>query len=160
MKTFGSALLLVAVASAKKLPTPKSDVPELPTGVMPTIPEADMEYWEGVKSHNWYARNLWLGTFQGLYGMSSGNIERPTEECFGNWIPEKMQDLSALRHQMKDEGLFSVSMDEARSATYDVVDLMYLNDEYCHFRQTFHDMHSYCASDKKPCAVTNALENM
>jgi len=160
MKTFGSALLLVAAASAKKLPTPISDVPDIVTDVMPFIPEADMEYWEGVKSHNWWARNLWLGTFQGLYGMSSGSVERPTDECFGTWIPEKMMDLSSLRHQMKSEGLFSVSMDETRRAAYDVVDLMFLNDEYCHFRQSYSDLHTYCANEKKPCAVTNALENM
>ena len=56
--------------------------------------------------------------------------------------------------------MFSVSMDEARSAAYDVVDLMFLNDEECHFRQSYHDVHTYCQKESAPCKATNALENM
>ena len=159
MKTFGAALLLVAAASAKKLPTPKPAPEEIPTGIVPVIPDEDMEYWEDVKAHNWMARNLWIGTFQGLYGMS-GNVEHPTDECFGDWIPEKKMELSTFKNHIKNDGLFSVSLDEARAATYDIVDLMFLNDEYCHFRQTYHDLHAYCSQDAAPCKLGNALENM
>ena len=164
MKTFGIALLLAATISAKKLPEPT----DLDMGVEPDVVvdtdvveiDVDAEYWDDVKAHNWWYRNLWLGVFQGLYGMSSGGVQRPTEECFGDWIPEKRMELDDLRKQISHDGLWSVSMDEMRSAAYDVVDLIFLNDEYCHFRQAFHDVRAYCGMEEAPCAMGNALENM
>ena len=40
-----------------------------------------------------------------------------------------------------------VSMDDARVAAYDAVDLVFLNDEYCHFRSVFWDLHYHFKQD-------------
>ena len=37
-----------------------------------------------------------------------------------------------------------VTYDETETAAYDVVDLVFRNDEYCHFRQTFWDVWDFC----------------
>jgi hypothetical protein len=147
MKTFASVLLLVVAVCAKDLPDMENPFPA--DGEQVDIEEIELTpeeqealYWESVTERNFYMRNMWLGVFQGLYGMG-GQVERPTEECFGDWIPEKMQDLEHFRSSMK-ESIWTVGMDDAAKAAYDVVDLVFLNDQYCHFRKTFWDVHTYC----------------
>ena len=80
MKTFASVLLIAALVSAKKMPKVEP-VPEPQT--------ADDLYWADITQKTAYGRNLWLGVYQGLYGMST-KIERPDENCFGDWIPSHM----------------------------------------------------------------------
>ena len=87
-----------------------------------------------------------------------GSVDRPTEDCFGTWIPEKMQDLVRFKDILKDDALH-VSMDDAAKAAYDVVDLTFLNDKYCHFRQTWWDIHDYC-KESDDCAMGAVFENM
>lgn len=33
---------------------------------------------------------------------------------------------------------------ETETAAYDIVDLLFRNDEYCHFRQTYWDIYDFC----------------
>ena len=160
MKTFATALAIVAITvSAKKMPK-KEEI------VVPEVePEtAEEQTWiEYAEEESYYMKNFWLGAFQGLYGMS-GKVDRPTEDCFGEWIPETMTELKSFREAAK-EGIMGVSMEECEAAAYDVVDLLFKNDEYCHFRKAFWDVHSYChviddVEEGSPCAVGNALDNM
>ena len=88
-----------------------------------------------------YSRNLWLGVFDGLYGHAV-KTERPTDECFGAWIPEKRLELATLKRDLTRD-FWAASMDDAEMAAYDIVDLLFLNDQYCHFRSTFWDVQSY-----------------
>ena len=50
-------------------------------------------------------------------------------------------------------------MDEAATASYDMVDLMFLNDQYCHFRTTFWNVYDYCQTTEE-CQMSKMLENM
>ena len=170
MKKFAIILALTALAvEAKKkkhkdLPKP-APIPEpVPEPVVEPTPEeeaAEQTWIEYAEEESYYAKNLWLGAFQGLYGMS-GKIDRPTEECFGEWIPETMDELKAFHVALVTEGIMGVAMEDAEAAAYDVVDLLFKNDEYCHFRKAFWDVHTYCYADEEaqPCAVGNALDNM
>ena len=150
MKTYATVLALAAFASAK----------DMPTIVVPTedeMSEEDTAYWNKIHERNFYSRNAWLGVFQGLYGMA-GKVDRPTEDCFGQWIPDKMQELYYFKESAHNNWM-TVDMDSAATAAYDVVDLTFLNDRYCHFRQTFYDVHTYCENDEF-CAVSSVLENL
>ena len=100
MKVYAAALLLAAYVSAQEtkelpdevvIPDIEDEVKEL------TEEEINAKYWESVKQETFYWRNWWLGTFQGLYGMG-GQVDRPTEECFGEWIPEKREGLYNVMH--------------------------------------------------------------
>ena len=91
--------------------------------------------------------------------MSSG-IDRPGEDCFGDWITDKMQELGSTQMKMHDEGIWGVTMEEAQTCAYDTVDLIFLNDQYCHFRHTFWDLRGYCNAEDTNCSLSMALENM
>ena len=86
-------------------------------------------------------------------------MDRPTEECFGGWITEKRQEVYSFRSHVTDD-FWMVSADEAKVAAYDMVDLVFLNDEYCHFRKTFWNVKSYCKSEDSMCGPTDMMENM
>ena len=163
MKTFAATLLFTTIALAKEMPDT-----ELPVDVEDgeqsfdyvdlTPEEIEKAKWDAFTEKMYYSRNLWLGVFQGLYGVS-GSVERPSDDCFGKWIPDKMQELSLFMRHMK-MGPFMVDMDEAQAAAYDAVDLLFLNDNYCHFRQTYYDVRRYCQDEESDCGVGGILENM
>ena len=146
MKTFASTLLIAAVAFARDLPETDAEVIE-----------ADAEYWTEVSNYTAYGKNLWLGVFQGLYGMSS-KVERPDDGCFGEWIPEHMEELYEFRTH-SGGNLMLVDMDEAKKNAYNVVDLLFLNDEYCHFRKTFWNVSAFC-TESEACDFSTMMENM
>ena len=165
MKVYAAALLLAAYVSAKELPD-EVTIPDLEDDVKElTEEEINRKYWDSVKQETYYWRNWWLGTFQGLYGMG-GQVDRPTEECFGEWIPEKREGLYNVMHTAS-HNFWTLTMEDAQNASYDFVDLLFLNDKYCHFRKAFWDVHSYCkkpedAEDdwESPCGVGMVTENM
>lgn len=95
MKTFAAVLLIAALANAKK----SKKLPEIVIEpvVIEEIPDVDEQYWTNISNKNAYGRNMWLGVFQGLYGMSK-KVERPDDACFGDWIPSHMRDLYDFSH--------------------------------------------------------------
>ena len=159
MKAFATALLFAAAVSAQQ------DMPDMDIVDMPEIPEEPKMTWiEWATQENFYMRNMWLGAFQGLYGMSS-KVNRPTEECFGDWIPEKMEQIKEYRQTSFSKR----TMEQHKQAAYDVIDLIFMNDEYCHFRQAMHDIELYCAVPEategeeaatSPCGFGTMLSNM
>ena len=100
------------------------------------------ERWEYVHEINYFARAIWTGMFQGIYGMSM-TAEKPTEDCFGKWVPESMNEMTTWAYNVRYDWK---KLDYAATETvaYDWVDLTFRNDEYCHFRQTFWDIHDFC----------------
>merc|ERR1712073_259211 len=87
------------------IPDLDDDVKEL------TEEEINRKYWDSVKQETYYWRNWWLGTFQGLYGMG-GQVDRPTEECFGEWIPEKREGLYNVMHTASSN-FWTLTMEDA-----------------------------------------------
>ena len=158
MKTFASVLLIAAFADAKKHKTMPVVVPE-PEPVIEVDPEviAEQEFWQGIENKNGYGRNLWEGVYQGLYGMSS-KVERPDENCFGEWIPSHMHELDEFR-QTASESIWMIDVEEAKKVSYDVVDLIFLNDQYCHFRTTYWNVHTFC-KESESCDFQSMMENM
>ena len=167
MKVFASAVLLAAYVSAQEKELPDQvTIPDLDGEVKELTDEEKTElYWQKVSEETYYWRNWWLGTFQGLYGMG-GQVDRPTEECFGEWIPEKRRGLSEVMHTANNN-FWTLTMEDAQNASYDVVDLLFLNDKYCHFRSAFWDVHKYCKRPEEaaedwvsPCSLNMVTENM
>lgn len=73
----------------------------------------------------------------------SMTAEKPTSDCFGKWIPESLHELVHVGWDVQYDR-HHLSYTEAETAAYDVVDLLFRNDEYCHFRQTFWDIYDFC----------------
>ena len=86
MRTFAFACAIaVAMAKKKKKHTepeeekprfvPEEVVPEVPEIVEPETPAAPVKrsFTEKLSSFDFYAKNIWIGCYQGLYGM--GRLE-------------------------------------------------------------------------------------
>ena len=158
MKTFAIALLFAAYTSAADLPDAVNDAPapeDVEDAPVVEPEETDEEYWRKYKNFNLYGKAIWAGFFQGLYGSDADN--KPTKDCFGNWIVDKLMDLSAFKQELRQSWM--VDMDRAAQVSYDVVDLVFLNDKYCHFRQTIWDIKAFCGAEEN-CHGGDILDNL
>lgn len=154
MKTFAAVLLIAALANAKK----SKKIPEIVIEpvVIEEIPDVDEQYWTDISNKNAYGRNMWLGVFQGLYGMSK-KVERPDDACFGDWIPSHMRDLYDFSHS--GQSMWQIDVSEAQKSAYDIVDLVFMNDDYCHFRSTYWNVKDFC-KESESCEFAAMMENM
>lgn len=71
---------------------------------------------------------------------------KPTDDCFGPWVTESAHELVNFGWDVTHD-FRKVTFSETETAAYDVVDLMFRNDEYCHFRQTFWDVYDFCSQE-------------
>ena len=138
-------------------PIDATDATDEDAGVEPDLtPEQEWEqYWANFDDRMLMARMGWQGIYQGLYGIA-GEEDAPKDDCFGAWIPEKMKEVSAFRGKIKEA---SAGFDDAATVAYDVVDLVFLNDKYCHFRKVFWDLHDFCKYGDT-CGSDMVLDNM
>lgn len=67
-----------------------------------------------------------------------------------------MKEVSAFRSKLTDR---SAGFDDAATVAYDIVDLVFLNDKYCHFRKVIWDLHDFCKYGDT-CASDMVLDNM
>ena len=178
MKTFRLSLLFAAFALAEDAPTPSLDAPEndddvsvapvnITIDVSPPIDgsiiadeglelvETDEEYWQKYYNFNRYGKDIWDGFFHGLYGTVSEY--EPTVDCFGDWIVDKLVDLSEFKQELRRSWM--VDMDRAAAASYDIVDLIFLNDRYCHFRKAIWDIKHFCAVEDN-CKGGDILDHL
>ena len=100
MRTFAFACAVAVVVAKKKHHTvepprqdekPKEEVvkPE-PEHIEPEHKaNAHLDFYGKLELFDFYAKNIWDGCYLGLYGMGKLD-QRPSEECFGEWIPEKL----------------------------------------------------------------------
>jgi len=83
-------------------------------------------------------RSIWTGVYSGIYGKKErkNGVPKPSEECFGDWI---MEDIVGIRNFMKafKKDMFGISMKDAEFAWYSAGDLMFKNEEVCHFRMVY-----------------------
>ena len=78
----------------------------------------------------------------GFYGMSMKAV-KPTDDCFGPWVYDSAHELINFGWDLT-HNISHLTYSESETAAYDVVDLIFRNDEYCHFRQTFWDIYNFC----------------
>lgn len=107
--------------------------------------EVIRQRWETVENVNYYSRQIWLGMFTGFYGMSMKAI-KPTDDCFGPWVTESTHELVNFGWDLTNNWR-NVTFAESETAAYDVVDLIFRNDEYCHFRNTYWELYDFCQLD-------------
>jgi len=85
-------------------------------------------------------------------------VAKPDDKCFGEWIPEKMKTLekfgSTLAHNIT-----GMDFALARAASYDVIDLIFDNQEHCHFSESFIAIYRYCKGEGH-CEGSKVLAEM
>ena len=163
MKTFAFACL-AAVALAKQTHrdvSPRSEPAAEVVEVEPDQPKAEptptLDKYQKLAKVDFYLKHIWLGCYQGLYGM--GHVdERPSDECFGEWIPDHLREIGAYFHGLKSN-FWNTSYDDSMNAAYDYVDLLFLNDEYCLFRKTWWDVRAFCHQPGN-CVMKDVFANL
>ena len=166
MRTFAFACLAAVVLarrSRKEEEAPRAEPAEEVVEVTPEAteepkaPEHKRDIYEKIGSLDFYLKHIWLGCYQGLYGM--GHVdERPSDECFGEWIPEKMKEVSSFYRGLK-HNFWTMTYEESMTTAYNQIDLMFLNDEYCHFRKTMWDVRAFCHQEGN-CVMKDVFANM
>lgn len=145
------------------IPTNKMDAPEQIGSVPSFGKDAPMGSQEAafneVKEIVYYIQQTWAGAHQGFYGISM-NKKKLEPECFGGWIAEDLEFIYNYFETLSKKGLWEVTYEDTTQLAYDVVDLIFLQDQYCHFRTTITDIIHYCEEEDKPCAGTKILSNL
>ena len=166
MRTFAFACLAAVVLarrSRKEEEEPRQE--SLAEEVVEVAPETEQpqaepqhqaDKYEKLSRVDFYLKHLWLGFFQGLYGM--GHVDqRPSDECFGEWIPNKLKEVSSFYHGLKTN-FWNTSYEDSMATAYDQIDLIFLNDEYCLFRKTWWDVRAFCHQEGN-CVMKDVLAN-
>jgi len=79
-----------------------------------------------LEDYTYIAKEVWLGMHQGLYGMGR-QVKKPTEDCFGAWIPEKLRFMHTFERSLI-HNFWGVTFESAQTFAYDSIDLLFLND--------------------------------
>ena len=90
-------------------------------------------------------KSFWNGLYSGLYAVTKkGSVPKPTSECLGDWIVEDLRAIENFKTEMF-ENFWSIPTSEFSKIWYAAGDLMFKNDDYCHFKLVIHDVNSYCS---------------
>ena len=164
MRTFAFACALAVVMARRtskkeeEKPAP-AEIPEEKPEIIeePEIRPKKRSFTEKLTTFDFYAYHIWTGCYQGLYGM--GRLEqRPSEECFGTWIPEKMNEVGHFYKNLK-HSFWSTTYEDSMQVAYDQIDLLFLNDEYCLFRKTWWDLRAFCHQPGN-CVLKDVFSNL
>ena len=101
---------------------------------------------------------MWKGLFQGTFGVGHVVVEKPDDKCFGEWIPAKMQTLEKFG-KMLAHNITGMDFKLARDSSYDVIDLIFDNQDHCHFIESFVAIYRYC-SEEEHCEWSKVLAEM
>ena len=94
-------------------------------------------------------------------------MPKPSEECFGEWIVEDMTAIRSIYHAVFTE-FWTTTMEDYEVAWYKTGDLMFKNEDECHFKNVLLDLSTYChistdETDPKAqgnCATGKVLANV
>lgn len=122
MRTFAFACAVGVVAARHTSNVTPEPVPEVPAQPEmrqeePTVSPSQHPYLTRLSKFNFYAMNIWNGCYQGLYGM--GRLDdRPSEECFGEWIVNDMIEVNEYLGKLKNN-MWEVTYEDSMQAAYD-----------------------------------------
>lgn len=118
--------------------------PIVPLFPAKTEEELEEERFQAISDIVYDIQQTWTGMHQGLYGVSMGT-PKPDPECFAEWITDDMHFIYDYFRKFKDHEKFkTITYEDTTQLAYDMVDLIFLQDQYCHFRVAVYDVIKYC----------------
>merc|ERR1711957_44139 len=96
----------------------------------------DLKFWQTVNDVMYYSRSAWVGVYRGLFtSTAKATVPKPTPKCFGSWITKEVRALDKFFVSVADN-IWTSKFEDFRKSWYTIGDLIFENDEYCHFRHT------------------------
>ena len=154
MKNFGTILATTAIISFATV-NAADPVAEQTKEIV-----KEPDFFDTLQDVSFYSRRVWLGLYQGFFGVSTRKaaVPKPSEKCFGPWITKEVRGLDKWFNEISTD-FMSVEFEVSRKAAYSVIDLLFQNDEYCHFRDTAFTVYNFCGEEKH-CEADTILDNM
>jgi hypothetical protein len=119
----------------------------------------DLEYWKTVNDTMYYCRSAWVGVYRGLFtSTAKATVAAPTPKCFGSWITKEVRSLDKFFVSVTDD-FWSAQFEDFRKSWYSIGDLMFQNEEYCHFRETGLAIYNFC-DKKENCVMDDMINNL
>ena len=111
--------------------------------VVITEEEKENKWLAQVSERLLFAQAAWNGVYSGLYGMKTkkGGVQKPTDECFGEWI---VDDAKLIRNFFRSLRNHKADFKDFESAWYSTGDLMFKNEDVCHFGMVLKDLKAWC----------------
>jgi hypothetical protein len=107
----------------------------------------------------YFTRETYLGLYAGLFGISGKSVVvKPTEKCFGEWIHEEVKEIGDYILGL-ETNFWGTSFEETRHVAYASVDLIFENEEYCHFRDVGFTIYNYCSLEDE-CLLSTMIDNL
>lgn len=92
------------------------------------------DHWEQAQEVTTIIRSTWQGVIDGMY-MGKADEVTLDDECFGDWMIEDTKQVTDFFGTLFSGHIFEIAYEDAMDASYDIVDLMFMNIEYCKFRE-------------------------
>ena len=128
-----------------------------------TVQDNSMQFteedWKLFRSAMDVFRFTWTGFIRQFYRKVHAPIT-VSSECFGPWIDSDIKLISEVMEQLAEFDILNLNYTETKEAANAAVDLLFKQDEVCHFRQFIIDTQKYCEQPTKPCDPNNAIANM
>ena len=108
--------------------------------------EMDSEHaWIVVEDVRGLIKNLWKGFVEGFMSKatSSTPIRIDDEMCFGEWITKDAEFVGAYWDSAFKAGIWTVTYEDTMEMVYDVVDMIFLQVEYCKFKEFIYVMYNF-----------------
>ena len=147
----------IALALASALVTAQQDA-DIPAAEPSTEPTKQEKVMEAIRDITYFSKNTWEGMYIGLFGPTS-TIEKIDDDCFGDWIPDDMEFIYNYFERLSKD-TWSITYEDTTQLAYNMVDLLFLNDEYCHFRTAVYDVVDFCSQEDSPCKGSLILGNL
>ena len=107
-----------------------------------------------MQANRLFLKNVYSGLVKGWY---SENDHVVSEECFGNWMEPTFTTIWGLKNKAHED-FWSVGIDEVKDAGNQLVDLVYKNNEVCHFERIQDDFKHWCLEHPGQCLFLENLE--
>lgn len=101
--------------------------------------------WIVVEDVRGLLKNLWKGFVDGFESRkTSGSPIRIDEEmCFGEWITKDGEFVGAYWDAALSKGIWTVTYEDTMEMVYDVVDMIFLQVEYCKFKEFIYEVYFF-----------------
>jgi hypothetical protein len=117
--------------------------------------------WIVVEDVRGLIKNLWKGFVDGFMSKKTGGttIRVDDEMCFGEWITKDAEFVGAYWDAAFAKGIWTVTYEDTMEMVYDVVDMIFLQVEYCKFKEFIYEIYFFLEANDITADFWHRIEN-